>query len=91
MNRENKCVLDKNNFYNWCIGMDSMLHEEANAHVKGITQVNLFNFQTRKESCLGVLYRKEAKEKGQRLMLNFCPWCGSEIINKSKLSGGGKK
>ncbi len=78
-----KCKLKEDGFYEWCNGMNTKLHGEANAKVKGLVQVNLFNFKTTKESCLGVVYKRDVNDKG--LMLNLCPWCGEKILNKSKV------
>ncbi len=78
-----KCELNKDGFYDWCNGMNKKLHPEANAKVKGLIQVNLFNFTTGKESCLGVVYKSDIHDKG--LILNLCPWCGEGILNQGKL------
>jgi hypothetical protein len=78
-----KCELKDDGFYNWCNGMNTRLNPEANVKAKGLAQVNLFNFSTGKESCLGVTYRRDKNDNG--LMLNKCPWCGEEILNKSKI------
>jgi len=80
---EKKCELKEDGFYSWCNGMNRCLNEEANASIKGLTQINLFNFKTAKESYLGVTYKRSKEDKG--LMLNKCPWCGEEILNRSKM------
>ena len=80
-----KCKLKEDGFFEWCTALDRMLHPEANAWVKGLVQVNLFNFNTGKESCLGVVYRDSHLKKAQKIMLNKCPWCGEDILNHSKI------
>lgn len=80
-----KCELKKDGFFDWCNAMGLMLHEEANAWVKGLVQINLTNLASGDESCLGVVYRKDSKRKGEKVMLNVCPWCGEKILNQSKI------
>ena len=86
-----KCELKKNGFYGWCNGMSMMLHNEANARIKGLVQINLYNFAKDTSSCLGVVYRKDSKLKGIKLMLNRCPWCGEKILNKEHIKKKNKR
>jgi hypothetical protein len=85
MTKEKVCTLREDDYFDWCRGMKKMIHPFANDYVKGLVQVNLLNTRTGKGSCLGVSYRESAKSKAYKLMLNFCPWCGKEIINKKHL------
>jgi len=80
-----KCKLKEDGFFEWCTAMEKMLYPEANAQVKGLVQVNLFNFTTGKESCLGVAYRDSHLKKCNKIVLNKCPWCGEDIFNHSKI------
>lgn len=78
-----KCKLKEDGWFEWCSAMEQSLNPEANSHLKGLNQLNLFNFRTADESCLGVCYNKSSKDRG--IVLNKCPWCGEEILNKSKM------
>jgi len=81
-----KCRLQKNGFFKWCNAMNKYLEPEANIGKKGLIQVNVTNFKTHKTRCIGVAY----KNNDRGLMLNYCPWCKSNILNEMSKSGGGK-
>lgn len=80
-----KCTLKENGFIDFCTGMDRCLEPQANTKSKGLVQLNLYNFKTGKERCLGVVYQKSRKDRG--LMLNLCPWCGENILFEKEVIG----
>ena len=63
-------------FFKPCKLMDLML-DETNSRSKGISILELTNFETLRVWHVGVALR--TKEKPNGLMLNYCPWCAAEI------------
>lgn len=57
----------------WCAVMNHQLESEAHA-LRGLS----VRLKHRTETCVGVIYRKAPKSRG--IMLNYCPWCGTNIL-----------
>jgi len=51
----------------------------ANEHKKGLVCVVIFNMKTGNDKFIGVAYKEDANDNG--VMLNYCPWCGKNILN----------
>lgn len=71
----------------FCTRLDEKLNVEAN-HGKGLAQVNLFNTRTNKIIRLGVMYKTKESDRG--LMVTFCPWCGTNLLELFHLAGSVK-
>lgn len=68
----------------FCTSLNDKLAPLANAHNKGLVQINIYNPKRKgcKQKCIGVAYKKDANDMGS--MLNYCPWCGKKIQNWDK-------
>jgi hypothetical protein len=57
----------------WCAAMAERITDER----RGFNTVNVVNLQTGTLRLIGIRYCLSAKDRG--VMLNFCPWCGTDI------------
>lgn len=72
----------------FCDRLESRLNPEAN-HGKGLTQLTVTKLTTGKQTKLGVFHKLSEKDRG--LMLTFCPWCGTNLLELFKLAGTGER
>ena len=63
---------------NWCMAMQRALVDEQNARKKGLSVVELTNFETFKKRVIGICYKTKASARG--VMLNVCPRCAEPIL-----------
>lgn len=57
----------------------------SNTAQKGFYKLDLFDIEKLEESGSIIVYKNSVKDKG--LVLNFCPFCGSNLIDIYKLKG----
>lgn len=61
-----------------CHGLSTHhLHNEANAHKKGLSLLIVTNTETWKKTVAGVVSKKSSRDRG--VVLNFCPSCGESL------------
>jgi hypothetical protein len=68
----------------FCTRLDERLNPEAN-HGKGLTMLYLTNLKTGKGIRLGVMHKLSESDRG--LVLSFCPWCGTNLLELFHLAG----
>jgi hypothetical protein len=68
----------------FCTRLTEKLNIEAN-HGKGLTMLVLTNMRTCKNIRLGVVYKTNERDRG--LMVTFCPWCGTNLLELFHLAG----
>jgi hypothetical protein len=72
----------------FCTRLEEKLNPEAN-HGKGITELIITKMTSGKTERLGVMYKTAEKDRG--LMLTFCPWCGTNLLELYHLAGMSKE
>jgi len=89
MERRKQCEVD-GRYVRFCGTMSDCL-EGTNGHRKGVTSLHTMNFKTREEGVRGAILKSgDHLKKG--IMMNFCPFCGVEIIralDKDRKGGDG--
>jgi hypothetical protein len=68
----------------FCTLLDEKLNPEAN-HGKGLTEFILTNIRNSKLIRLGVVYKTKESDRG--VMVTFCPWCGTNLLELFHLAG----
>lgn len=76
------CRFNSKGLVRYCEMMDERINPEANAKMKGLTQINVTNRITGQITVMGVCFFKNSKDRG--LMLNNCPWCGKNVLIKGR-------
>ena len=64
-------------FPQFCEGMEQAIDETADR--AGFSSVTTINTQTGKTRLIGIRYCGSNKRKDGGVMLNFCPFCGTQI------------
>lgn len=59
--------------HGWCSPMGERISDTKT----GFNTVTTINLRSGKTRLIGIVYRRNAKDRG--LMLNVCPWCGSDL------------
>ena len=54
----------------------------TDGHKAGFFVLVLFNMKTEKDVVKGIAYKQNARDNG--LMLNYCPWCGTKLMEDGK-------
>ena len=68
----------------FCTLLTAKLNPEAN-HGKGLTAFILTNIRNSKLIRLGVVYKTKESDRG--VMVTFCPWCGTNLLELFHLAG----
>lgn len=74
-----KCVVE-GGILHPCTGMDKVMAPESNSRGKGVTQMDIWNFETHMVTkTFAVLRSGEFTIKG--VVMNYCPFCGESIAH----------
>jgi hypothetical protein len=66
----------------FCTRLEERLNPEAN-HGKGLALFYVTHHKSGKGRRLGVMHKTSEKDGG--LLLTFCPWCGTNLLELFKL------
>jgi hypothetical protein len=72
----------------FCDRLNERLNDIPN-HGKGITELIVTKLGSGKTLRLGAFYKTKEKDRG--LMLTFCPWCGTNLLELYHLAGTDRK
>ena len=74
----NKCVMTSDPDSHLCKGMESAL---APQYGPGLWLYRLTSFKTGHTRLAGIVYTRTKSRKEQPILLNFCPFCGAQLLD----------